>query len=255
MKFFRKIRQKLFTESKFSKYLIYAIGEIILVVIGILIALTINNYNQNQLIKAKEQKYLKGLKEEFQTSKLKLTELMDVNKNNYEGAKQIIVSITKNDPPTEIEFSQLIYKTFSFDISFNPNNSLLSEMINSGSLKDVNNNVLRRRLTNWLSTLEDISKQESELGNQREKVLDLLRSDEYSLRTILDLTDIYKQVDLPKGENHISNLDLLNSKEFENNVLMFILTSYATQKAHYQPLMDEIDSIISLIDTEIKNEG
>ena len=48
IKFFRKNRQKLLIENKFSKYLIYAIGEIILVVIGILIALSINNWNQNK---------------------------------------------------------------------------------------------------------------------------------------------------------------------------------------------------------------
>jgi hypothetical protein len=48
IKFFRKIRQKMLTENKFSKYLLYAIGEIILVVIGILIALYINNWNQNR---------------------------------------------------------------------------------------------------------------------------------------------------------------------------------------------------------------
>lgn len=55
IKFFRKIRQNLLTENKFSKYLLYAVGEIILVVIGILIALAINNWNnekqqKNQLI-------------------------------------------------------------------------------------------------------------------------------------------------------------------------------------------------------------
>jgi len=46
IKFFRKIRQQLLAENKFTKYLIYAIGEIVLVVIGILIALSINNWNE-----------------------------------------------------------------------------------------------------------------------------------------------------------------------------------------------------------------
>ena len=57
IKFFRKIRQRLLTENKFSKYLLYAIGEIILVVIGILIALQVNNYNEakKQEIKTKEK--------------------------------------------------------------------------------------------------------------------------------------------------------------------------------------------------------
>lgn len=53
IKFFRKIRQRLLSENKFSKYLIYAIGEIVLVVIGILIALQINNWNQRHSDKAK----------------------------------------------------------------------------------------------------------------------------------------------------------------------------------------------------------
>jgi hypothetical protein len=57
MKFFRKIRQRLLTENKFSKYLIYAIGEIVLVVIGILIALSINNWNQGRIDKKSESKY------------------------------------------------------------------------------------------------------------------------------------------------------------------------------------------------------
>ena len=48
IKFFRKIRQKTLTEYKFSKYLTYAIGDIIHVVTGILIAVSINNWNENR---------------------------------------------------------------------------------------------------------------------------------------------------------------------------------------------------------------
>ena len=49
IKFFRRIRQQLLTENKLAKYLLYAIGEIILVVIGILIALQINNWNTSKI--------------------------------------------------------------------------------------------------------------------------------------------------------------------------------------------------------------
>lgn len=61
IKFFRRIRQRLLSENKFSKYLLYAIGEIVLVVIGILIALQINNWNEGR----KEFKKSKALLEEF----------------------------------------------------------------------------------------------------------------------------------------------------------------------------------------------
>ncbi|MBT8205663.1 MAG: hypothetical protein KJO20_09835 [Eudoraea sp.] len=58
LRFFRKIRQRLLTENKFSKYLLYAIGEIVLVVIGILIALQINNWNQNRIENQIEKRLL-----------------------------------------------------------------------------------------------------------------------------------------------------------------------------------------------------
>jgi len=61
IKFFRKIRQKLLSENKFSKYLIYAIGEIVLVVIGILIALQINNWNENKIKTKKELFHLENI--------------------------------------------------------------------------------------------------------------------------------------------------------------------------------------------------
>ena len=62
IKFFRHIRQRLLSENKFSKYLLYAIGEIILVVIGILIALQINNWNQDRINANEELAILKSLK-------------------------------------------------------------------------------------------------------------------------------------------------------------------------------------------------
>ncbi|MBO3115440.1 hypothetical protein J4050_01695 [Winogradskyella sp. DF17] len=61
IKFFRKIRYTLLNENKTGKYIKYAIGEIILVVIGILIALQINNWNQSRKEAKQEQLILKKL--------------------------------------------------------------------------------------------------------------------------------------------------------------------------------------------------
>ncbi|MCP9200838.1 DUF6090 family protein [Gramella sp. GC03-9] len=251
MKFFRRIRQKLLSENKFSKYLVYAIGEIVLVVIGILIALGINNYNQEQILRKKEQVYLNGLKDEFQTSKRKLTELISVNHANYNEAKQIIEIITAGREPSEADFSKLLFNAFAFEISFNPNNSLINEMINSGNLNNIRNPELRQKLTNWFAMLQDISKQETELGMQREKVLNMFSSNEHSLRTIFEHTGMFRELELTEEQNKISNLGLLNSTKFENNVLMFISASHSTEHTHYKTLMQEINSILSLISLEI----
>ena len=65
IKFFRKIRQNLLMENKTGKYLKYAIGEDVLVVIGILIALQINNWNEKRKDSNTEQVILKRLQKEY----------------------------------------------------------------------------------------------------------------------------------------------------------------------------------------------
>ena len=252
MKLFRKIRQQLIGNRKFSDYVFYAIGEIILVVIGILIALGINNGSQNRANREKEQIYLQGLKNEFEISRVKLKELIHVNEENIEGARKITAYILdQKNVPDEKEFSKLLYQTFALDVAFNPNNSLLNEMVNSGSLKDVTNPELRIRLTNWFATLDDIAKQEKDLAIQREKILDIFRRNEFSIRTILEQSGVSNELNLSKGEKEVSNLDLLKSIEFENNVYMFILTSFATGNAHYRPLMEDIQLILDLLEASI----
>ena len=65
IKFFRRIRQQLLSENKLSKYLLYAFGEIVLIVIGILIALQVNNLNEQSKTRDREQKYLVAIKSEL----------------------------------------------------------------------------------------------------------------------------------------------------------------------------------------------
>jgi hypothetical protein len=69
IKFFRKIRKNLIKERKTSKYFKYALGEIVLVVIGILIALQINNWNEDRKDNSEEQKILINLNTEFRLPK------------------------------------------------------------------------------------------------------------------------------------------------------------------------------------------
>ena len=62
LRFFRKPRQKLLPDNKFSKYLLYAIGEIVLVVIGILLALQVNNWNETRKDRLTEREILQNLR-------------------------------------------------------------------------------------------------------------------------------------------------------------------------------------------------
>ncbi len=253
IRFFRKVRLEYISGKRVGKYLLYAFGEIVLVVIGILIALGINNANQKRILQEKESVYLHGLYSEFTTSRKKLEELIRVNNENVEGARQLANFVqAPEEAGSEEAFSELLFKTFAYDIAYNPNNSLLMEMISSGSLKDLTDDSLRFRLTTWVATMEDIAQQEKDLRNERQHIIDMLRSDGYNLRMIMDQAGVSEgPLGIETTEAPGSNLKLLRSQEFENNLMLFLLTSIQTGSSHYRPLMEEINGILAALDKNI----
>ncbi|MGB5480873.1 MAG: DUF6090 family protein [Eudoraea sp.] len=82
--FFRQIRQRLLTENRFSKYILYAVGEIILVVIGILIALQINNWNEARKSRIVETVLLKTIKSDLART---LSDVKDDYENHLKSQK------------------------------------------------------------------------------------------------------------------------------------------------------------------------
>jgi len=94
IKFFRKIRKKMLIENKFSKYLLYAIGEIVLVVIGILIALQINNWNAKQKIEKEEIGILYNLLESLNSAK-EQSDIEIFNENKIRD-KQVSIRLSQN---------------------------------------------------------------------------------------------------------------------------------------------------------------
>ena len=98
MKLFRKTRQKLASENKVSAYLRYAIGEILLVVIGILIALQVNNWNEQRKLNTERKELVKSLISDFKETR----EIIAVRQaNNAEAIKRtshfLSLSYTNND--------------------------------------------------------------------------------------------------------------------------------------------------------------
>jgi hypothetical protein len=99
IKFFRKIRQNQLSENKFSKYLLYAIGEIVLVVIGILIALSINNWNENRKNKVLLSDYTESLINDLRQDTIILNRVIKSASNdiiNQEILAQRLSSIHAN---------------------------------------------------------------------------------------------------------------------------------------------------------------
>lgn len=250
----RKVRRNLLENRDFSRYALYAIGEVVLIVIGILIALWISNANEDARRSDREQFYLAGLKSEFEQSRAKLEILLEVNQTTYSKAREIANAMARpGETLSEAELSVLLFQAFSDDFAYNPNHSMLLEMMNSGRLEILKSQELRKHLTGWPSRIERIRQQEYSLREQRYRTLDLARSGMGSIRSILQHSGVAsEQMGLQPVSDPGSNLELLTSREFENNVLIFILTAIYTENFHYQPLLDEINAILDLISEELE---
>ncbi len=130
IKLFRKIRQRLLTENKFSKYLLYAIGEIFLVVIGILIALQINNHNETRKEKALERELINLL----------ITDLEEKKEENISDLKisdgiierfQKLVDMWEYDEKLDTTNLKRNLGTLGIDIYFQNQNSPIYEGLSS----------------------------------------------------------------------------------------------------------------------------
>ena len=95
IKFFRHIRQRLLSEGKTGKYFKYAIGEIILVVIGILIALQINNWNENRKNKVAEADYYCRILDDFELNEKLIDETSKLTTNKIKLCKELILDLNQ----------------------------------------------------------------------------------------------------------------------------------------------------------------
>ena len=94
---FRKIRYNLMEQNKTGKYFKYAIGEVVLVVIGILIALSINNWNEDRKDRIAETQLLNQLKKTFSTKLIEINEKINLRNNMILSGYKLLKIIDKND--------------------------------------------------------------------------------------------------------------------------------------------------------------
>jgi len=145
IKFFRKIRQKLLAQNKFSNYLIYAIGEIVLVVIGILIALALNNWNEDRKEKITEIQLYKEIKDDLVFS---LRDLESGLKGHYEDYNHTIKLRDHIKKKFALNDSISLYmRTINGDDQFFPRTSGF-EALKSIGFKTLSNDTLRENITN-----------------------------------------------------------------------------------------------------------
>ena len=237
IKFFRKIRQDLLSEGKTGKYLKYAIGEIILVVIGILIAVSINNWNEARKDKITEQKVLKTLRSDFKSNIAQLQDNIDETEIMVSDISQLF----KLFRMTQSELSLIPIDSIKTDIkgyaTFNPSDGALTSLLLSGELNIINNDSLKIKLTNWPNLVNDAKEDENLLVENITKDLwkrqlgyqSYIKNPKFKLNRLAMFDDLILQ-----------------------NTFYDIFRGADYQIYLYKALQKEIEEILNLIDEEIR---
>ena len=162
---FRKTRYDLMKKNNTGKYLKYAIGEIVLVVIGILIALQINNQDIQKQDEKIEQIYLLALQNEFKNNIELLDSTISHNKEVIKGTVKLLSFFDSKvfDTLSQKTISLNMAKMTAKEIYYNPSTGVLTEIISSGNLKLFKNQELRQKLASFGNSLEFLKHQEKEV--------------------------------------------------------------------------------------------
>ena len=245
IKFFRKIRQNLLMENKTGKYFKYAIGEIILVVIGILIALQINNWNEKQKLVAKTQDYyvqlLDDLKSDIEFSKYILEE-----SNAYLKEYETYTDAYNKDVLNPIQFYEQISKLDLETAPLTFNTSTIESLQSTGDIGLIPSNIrnrlidLRRLQNLTIKRFEDTDDGKSEITQ--------------NLSLLLGSTTLPKRlVNQPKMKEFL-NIDA-NLKKLilvYEGIHRWKSISLQETKDRLEDMQKEIDTIMDLINKELK---
>lgn len=237
-KFFSRIRKHLLKEGKVINYLKYAIGEIFLVVIGILIALQVNNWKEGRTEIQEEQKLLKILKSEFEYNKVELQR--NIHKSMLRNQMTDSLISLFSQPDSVVAHSN--YPKFIGNLStystFDPSNGALSDLLYSGKLKLIQNDTLRLKLSRWFGEMEDIKEDEIRLINFGDRQMEPWR---------LSHLNYNKKSKFPD-----QSMELIHNHTFENIVVsMWHQTNYILK--NYEIIGQEIDAILLLINEDMNH--
>lgn len=247
--FFRKIRKKLADDAKPMKYLRYAIGEILLVVIGILIALSINNWNDQRKQKLAQTEQLKSIKSELILGLANLDMILkriDLHSHNIDS----LINMMRDATPNSFEVSgELLGSTIMWrttDVSINSLNS----MIASGSLNQLTNEELKVKLANLPSIQTDLTEDELMVRDWSENHMVPflakigLVSEAYSNRYgFKDISSLKSTV--------IDSATLTPTEEFIG-MLTVRRVHFAYTQVQLPSLKNYMEELVQLIDKELK---
>ncbi|WP_075352518.1 hypothetical protein [Algoriphagus marinus] len=148
--FFRKIRQKLLTQNRVTRYLVYAFGEILLVVIGILIALQLNIQKELAEEKKETEQLLIGVQSDLKLEAKRIDFLIGYYGEVTDGIQKILLNYQGKEVNTNKELGEYFLKTFEFR-KFSKFNTSYQTLYGSGLLQEIEDKKLSEEIITYYS--------------------------------------------------------------------------------------------------------
>jgi len=232
IKFFRHIRKSLLMENKISTYLKYAIGEIVLVVIGILIALQINNWNESKIEHLEERTYYKNIQRQITEDKNAIVANLEYN-NRFLKQFQLAIKIIEENDRTKVDTLAIISLNLTEFSDFHRQGNIFETMVNSGEIKLLKN----QRIVEALQQLEEKYIFINKLEDLHSQAIV-----NFVVPSILSSLKVYGIV--------ARDIDNLYSYQFQNQFALLSDLMLEKNEA-YENAVSRIQDINSLIEDEI----
>ncbi len=231
--FFRKTRYDLMDKNKTGKYFKYAIGEIVLVVVGILIALQINNWNTKRIEKREEISSYKNIKRQINDDKGVIYGIIDYNNLYYKQYKYANQVIEQNDQSKIDTLGKIALKLYKYS-DYNRSSNIYQNLINSGELK-----LLKNR-----DIIEQIQRLE-------ETYIYMNRMEKIHFEVIMGGAHLDIQESIKFSDRSVRKPEELFGIDFQNHFIAMMGIMIEKDEIYHRAI-NEIEIIIELIDEELK---
>ncbi len=250
-------------DNKALKYLRYAIGEIVLVVIGILIALQLNTWKENKIEQRKESIYLDNIKRDLQNQLTKIDAQIDYEKRIVAVAKPILKSYKANNKFTVDSIFTASIGVMTGRMTFVKVDPTYTELLSSGHIDIIRNNDFKNSLITYYQDLERgeqiINKNNnlftdavymnniikiSEIQLSREFIFDDQLASEIKSENVININEVnLKKITIAQLENPEYELIMVNAINFRYFVSELHISFMKEQKERTQTLIEKLDKL------------
>jgi len=240
-------------DNKPIKYMRYAIGEILLVVIGILIALSINNWNENRKLRNQELKYIENLRTDIELNIAEINQYLDTRTSSIESANKVI-EYYEGKPLSDLNDLNFHATNVYIWQKFTLHDNTYQELVNSGNLTIISNDSIKTGLLD-LQVLYNKLKNEEE--HYRYDTELLLYEPAYGM---LDMNDLiksftYQASNGQAGENvtlSMANYEAMLKDIKHKNGFVMAVYELSVMNSQLNELKYLCNSLVRLINKELE---